>query len=90
MSDFGGQTVFLGPEAVAADFSPDIPKSGDIGCNIPQTWGIKGALASVRFLWVKQDENGRPRQSQVAIAPLDAVSLATPRPVQIRGRDGID
>lgn len=31
--------------AVESDFGPLIPKSGEIGFNIPQVWGIQGAFA---------------------------------------------
>ena len=31
--------------AVESDFGPCIPKSGEIGFNILQSWGIEGAFA---------------------------------------------
>ncbi|MEM6715512.1 MAG: hypothetical protein AAF622_10600 [Cyanobacteria bacterium P01_C01_bin.147] len=34
-------------DAVAPDFGPYFPNTGEIGGNILQIWGIKGAFASV-------------------------------------------
>ncbi|MEM1278547.1 MAG: hypothetical protein AAGG53_00715 [Cyanobacteria bacterium P01_H01_bin.152] len=34
------QPFLCGTYAVAADVGPDIPHPGEIGCHIPQTWGI--------------------------------------------------